>query len=52
MVIEFLNYDEVEIDDLFFGNPPTKNDFHNALNRIVENIIEVKKIPLTDRTYD
>ena len=52
MVNEFLDYNEVEIDDLFFGNPPPKKDFHNALNRIFENIREVKKIPVKDRTYD
>lgn len=37
---------------MFFDNPPTKKDFHKALNAIFENIKKVKKTPLKDRTYD
>lgn len=46
------DYNEVEIDDLFFGRPPETKDFHNTLSKILENIVQVKKIPLERRTYD
>lgn len=29
---------EEEMDDLFFGDPPDKNEFHKALNKILHNI--------------
>jgi len=37
-----LKYDEVELDDMFFGNPPPTKDFHNVLNRILVNIAKIK----------
>ncbi|NEN22791.1 hypothetical protein G3O08_04660 [Cryomorpha ignava] len=52
MVHEFLGYDEAEIDDLFFGDPPEKEGFHKALHAILENIQEVKKIAPEDREFD
>ena len=40
-----------EIDDMFFGDPPNKRSFHAALERILKNIEELKKIPPGNRTY-
>lgn len=44
--------DEIDLDDLFFGNPPKKNEFIKTLNKILDNIVELKKIPIESRTYD
>ena len=38
LIREMLECNEDDIDDMFFGNPPDTNDFHNALNRILRNI--------------
>ena len=45
-------YDEIDLDDLFFGNPPKMNEFKIALKKIFDNIVELKKIPTESRTYD
>lgn len=34
LILEMLKYEEGEIDDMFFGEPPAKKDFHKALNKI------------------
>jgi len=36
---------------MFFGNPPKMKDFHIVLERIIENIKEVRKIPPEKREY-
>ena len=51
LIEEMKNYDEINLDDMFFGNPPKMNDFHNALRKIIENINRVKEIPTKKRTY-
>ena len=51
LIEEMKNYDEIDLDDMFFGNPPKMKDFHNALKRIIENIKKVKEIPTVKRTY-
>lgn len=38
LINEMLTYDEVDLDELFFGNPPAKNDFHKALHKMLNNI--------------
>jgi hypothetical protein len=43
---------DVLMDDLFFGNPPAKKDFKNALFKIQRNINKVREIPLKQRTFD
>ena len=45
-------YDEVDLDDMFFGNPPEMNQFQTALKKILDNIVKLKKIPTENRTYD
>ena len=51
LIEEMKKYDEIDLDDMFFGNPPKMNDFHNALQKIIENIKEVVKIPPENREY-
>jgi len=42
LIGEMLQFDEAGLDDMFFGNPPLANDFHIALNKILENISKLK----------
>lgn len=44
LINEMEKYDEVDLDDLFFGNPPKMNEFKIALKKILNNIVELKKI--------
>ena len=45
-------YNNYQLDDLFFGNPPKMNNFQKALEKILDNIAEVKKIPSESRTFE
>ena len=38
LIHEMLRYDDIEIDDMFFGEPPTMKSFYKILNKILENI--------------
>lgn len=38
LIKQMLKYNIADIDDMFFGEPPQKKDFHNALNKILINI--------------
>ncbi len=49
---EMKNYDEIDLEEMFFGNPPKKNQFLETLEKILTNIVEVKKIPTDKRNYD
>jgi len=51
LIEEMKNYDEIDLDDMFFGNPPKMNDFHSILRKIIENINKVEEIPTEKRTY-
>ena len=42
LIKQMLKYNMANIDDMFFGEPPTKKDFHNALNKILENISSIE----------
>lgn len=37
-----MKYGEGQIDELFFGEPPAKKEFHKALNKILENILSIE----------
>ncbi len=52
LISEMKKYNDIDLDDMFFGNPPKMNNFHAALERILANIVELKKIPTENRTYD
>ena len=41
-----------QLEDIFFGNVPNINQLNKTLDRIIENISKVKKIPLNKRHYD
>ncbi len=43
LVREMLNYNDVDIDDMFFGDPPEKKDFHQALKKILNNISKLRR---------
>ncbi len=43
LVIEMQEYDDEDIDNLFFGHPPKKEDFHKALNKLLMNIAGLQK---------
>jgi hypothetical protein len=49
---EIMSFDDFELEDLFFGNVPEKNQLMDTLNRIINNIEEVKKIPPEKRHYE
>ena len=38
LIQEMFSYDEAEMDELFFGEPPTRESFYKALNKILSNI--------------
>jgi len=38
LVREMMTYDESEMDDIFFDDPPPRTEFRNALKRILSNI--------------
>jgi hypothetical protein len=43
LVHEMLTYDESELEDIFFVNPPIRKDFDDALKRILANISKLSK---------
>lgn len=45
-------YDEIDLEDMFFGNPPRIDQFHKVLDKILVNIEGVQKIPLDKRNHD
>lgn len=49
---EILQADEYELDDLFWGNPPDKENLDFTLKRILENIKKIKLIPIERRKFD
>jgi hypothetical protein len=52
LISEMKKYDDIDLDDMFFGNPPEMSKFQTTLKRIFDNIVELKKIPTKKRTYD
>lgn len=42
LVQQLLKSPAWEIEDLFYGEPPSKKDFHAALKRISDNISKLK----------
>lgn len=42
LIEKMLKYNEFDLYNLFFGEPPSMKDFHAALNRIKKNIEEIK----------
>lgn len=42
LIDEMKTYDEVDLYDMFFGNPPDQAEFQAALARIIHSINELK----------
>ena len=40
------------IEDIFYENPPNKKEFKRHLQRILQNIDNVRKIPIEKRKFD
>ncbi len=51
LIEEMKTYDKIDLDDIFFGNPPKIKEFQAILSKITKNIKEVKKIPPEKREY-
>ncbi len=51
LINKMKKYNEIKLYDMFFGNRPVREAFHLALEKTLENIKEVKKIPIEKRTY-
>lgn len=49
---EIIEADDVDLDDLFWGNPPDKERLHFTCKKILENIENIKSIPIENREYD
>lgn len=49
---EKLTREILQMDDLFWGNPPDKVNLIFTCKMILENIEKVKSIPIEKRNYD
>ncbi|MGB3344278.1 MAG: hypothetical protein WBA61_10215 [Aequorivita sp.] len=47
-----MQVNDYELEDLFWGNPPDKEKLHSTCNKILENIKNIKSIPLEKRKFD
>lgn len=52
LIDEIRSLDEEELTDLFFGRLPDINALNLTLDRIINNINRVKKIPEEKRNYE
>ena len=52
LIEEIRKLDEYELEDIFFGNPPSRKKLNQTLDQILKNIHEVNKIPVNERHYD
>lgn len=44
LIRKMLKYNVGTIDDIFFGEPPSKAEFHRILHKLLSNIEKLKKI--------
>lgn len=52
LISELRSLHENEFDEVFFGIIPDRKSLNSALDRITENISQVRKIPEDQRTYE
>ena len=52
LINEMKKLDEIGLEDMFFGNPPKTDQFHQVLDSILVNIEDVKKIPIEQRNHE
>jgi len=45
-------FNDFQLEEVFFGNIPSRKGLENALNSIISNIEEVNKIQMDQRKYD
>jgi hypothetical protein len=54
LIIDWLRVDDFEdiIDDIFFGQKVNENAFRKTLNKILSNIVEIRKTPMEEREFE
>ncbi len=52
LIGEFKSADPWEIEDIFFGEKQNLPKLHKTLNKILDNINKVKKIPFEKRHFE
>lgn len=52
LVKEIKKANEIDLDDLFFGEVPDLKKLKKTLDKILENIIKIKQIPIENRNFD
>lgn len=52
LIKKLKNAKKYQLEDIFFGNVPNSDQFNKTLDRIIENITKVKKIPFNKRHFD
>ena len=52
LINEIRHLSKEELNDLFFGRDPNKKKLIETLDRMINNIEQVKKIPKTERTFE
>ena len=52
LIRELKEADSNEIEDIFFGQKQNRNKLNKALDRILNNIEKIKKIPMDKRHFD
>ncbi len=51
-IMEIIETADYRLEELFWGNPPDKNELKATLKKIMENIGKVKLIPVEKRKFD
>jgi hypothetical protein len=49
---KIMQAEDLELDDLFWGNPPVKEKLEFTCKKILENIEKIKTIPIEKRKFD
>jgi hypothetical protein len=52
LIEKLKNAKKYQLEDIFFGNLPNTDKLNKTLDRITENIANVKKIPFNKRHFD
>ena len=52
LALEIKQLDDIDLEDLFFGNIPDKSMLDYTLNKIIMNIDKVNEIPINKRKYE
>jgi len=52
LIREIMKAEDWEIDDLFWGNPPEKEKLELTCKKILDNILQVKSIPIEKRKFN